>query len=615
MRRLLPSLVALGALLLTTACSRTAVSPLPAPAPAPAPEAGGAPAEKPAPPPLPPAPPATVNTARAVLRTQPTPGGPTALTFWDANRGWLARGTVLLGSSDGGKSWTPLATFQQAIRQLDFISSARGWALTEAGLFSSEDGGRTWQPAAQPGANPPDRVDFWDEQHGWAQTGEAYAATSDGGKTWTPFASPCSQAFIRSSFSLAGPQTGYVLCNGQPATAMAEKALFRSDDGGQHWQQVAATPTTGGAQSGGAQAGGAQAGSAQSGGLPMVGHIQELRFLDPDHGWLSLSRGGLLRSSDGGRTWQQLSGPDGQDNPPRSLRFLTAQQGFALMPGNGGILPVATRDGGKTWAVLSTAVVPAFHARLAAFDGNRAISIGSNTSAGAVLRTADGGRTWEQVGGLPGPVADVSFVDPLHGWAIVDRSDQSGPVRTLYATRDGGATWSPLPRPYADLKDTYAVVSFIDEQTGYIGSGWGHLFLTRDGGATVQPVDQADSKTSVYRFTSLTDGWKVDNLQLATTGDGGKSWTAIGLPFRVWQVEPLAGGRAWVLAGDCNGGGPCQPVLLSTADGGKQWTRWDLGAVKPSQARFTDASHGWLVDESGGLYRSDDGGRSWAQVR
>ncbi len=83
------------------------------------------------------------------------PNGVVALSFSDAQHGWLFDPSTLYTSTDGGSSWTspgPLP-FQDAL--FTFISPAEGFAWarapgqggsTTAALFHTTDGGKTWVP-------------------------------------------------------------------------------------------------------------------------------------------------------------------------------------------------------------------------------------------------------------------------------------------------------------------------------------------------------------------------------------------------------------------------------------------------------------------------------------
>lgn len=71
-------------------------------------------------------------------------------------------------------------------------------------------------------------------------------------------------------------------------------------------------------------------------------------------------------------------------------------------------------------------------------------------------------------------------------------------------------------------------------------------------------------------------------------------------------VVHVAGDR-WLAAGF--------GVLMSSDDGGAQWT-----ASYPADAYFTslymeNADRGWLASQYGGLWRTSDGGRSWNELR
>lgn len=74
------------------------------------------------------------------------------------------------------------------------------------------------------------------------------------------------------------------------------------------------------------------------------------------------------------------------------------------------------------------------------FAAGRSAKIGSN--AAIILRTTDGGQTWQERG-LPGtcpstPLLAVDFISPLVGWA----AQTCGTTAYFYKTTDGGSTWS-----------------------------------------------------------------------------------------------------------------------------------------------------------------------------
>ncbi|MGW6406821.1 WD40/YVTN/BNR-like repeat-containing protein [Streptomyces vinaceus] len=108
-----------------------------------------------------------------------------------------------------------------------------------------------------------------------------------------------------------------------------------------------------------------------------------------------------------------------------------------------------TVDGGRSWRDVSPpgAVAEGLELRdIEAFDARRAValSIGEG-EASRVLRTEDGGATWTETFRNPDPRAFydcLTFFDSRHGLAMSDPVD--GRFRIL-STDDGGRNWSVLP--------------------------------------------------------------------------------------------------------------------------------------------------------------------------
>ena len=91
---------------------------------------------------------------------------------------------------------------------------------------------------------------------------------------------------------------------------------------------------------------------------------------------------------------------------------------------------------------------------------------GPSANCTQVLRTVNGGQTWQKVGPIHAPltqekiggVSQIRFADDLHGWAFYP---------SFYATSDGGHTWTKQPIPGGGLQvpvvaaDTDAIYALI----------------------------------------------------------------------------------------------------------------------------------------------------------
>ena len=71
--------------------------------------------------------------------------GVTDLALLNAGAGWLLTSDAqLLGTTDGGLSWTLLSTFAEPIRRIAFTTPQRGWALGTTAIYATSDGGVTF---------------------------------------------------------------------------------------------------------------------------------------------------------------------------------------------------------------------------------------------------------------------------------------------------------------------------------------------------------------------------------------------------------------------------------------------------------------------------------------
>jgi photosystem II stability/assembly factor-like uncharacterized protein len=175
--------------------------------------------------------------------------------------------------------------------------------------------------------------------------------------------------------------------------------------------------------------------------------IQELRFVDPLHGWAvgficyaDLKRmAALLKTSDGGATWQILSNEDADSRRGvHSVVFLNEHEGWALDNWQYNI--VHTVDGGKTWTMQQRREEHGWNSLF--FINNRE---GWAAGDDGIVHTSDGGETWEsQLDYKPGEdyLDAIAFADSKHGWAI----GMNGALRTT----DGGATWRSMPDNWKD---------------------------------------------------------------------------------------------------------------------------------------------------------------------
>lgn len=308
------------------------------------------------------------------------------------------------------------------------------------------------------------------------------------------------------------------------------------------------------------------------------------------HVWAVGDRGVLVRSHDAGQTWQTAALPvDGQLT---SASLLTDRIGFV---GAAVYDPAARRfvglilktsDGGDHWSVTA----------------------GSQTG---TLYTDTRGRTKS---GLP-PVRWMKFFDLRNGVAVCREASPSAESVVL-RTGDGGATWQALASK--DAANAWHAAAFVTPEEGVV-VGRGNSYAAVVGEQLVGLADRAPVASSVRAAAMSSDrnGWLVgDGGLVLCSQNGGISWkpptermpASLNHVLDFYDVA-VHNDRVCVV------GRPGASVLLADADG-RRWSVGRLsGSVPLNSVRFVSDDVLVTVGELGVIHRSADAGRTWQPVR
>jgi photosystem II stability/assembly factor-like uncharacterized protein len=282
--------------------------------------------------------------------------------------------------------------------------------------------------------------------------------------------------------------------------------------------------------------------------------------------WASGQRGTVLRTLDGGRSWQQVGPPNTATLDFRDIEAFDAKTAVALSIGNGEDSRIyRTSDGGRTWTESFRNTEPAaFYNCVAFFDSRHGLAVGDPVAGEfRVLTTADGGRSWARVpaDGLP-PALDGEFEFSASGQCVTVAGKRdawlatggSSVARVLHSA-DRGRTWTASATPLTGgaAAGVFAV-AFRTPRTGVaIGgdyldttSGEHALALTSDGGRTWrEPVTAPQGYRSavVYHPFLPTVLIAVGPSGSDVSVDGGRHWS----PFSTADLDTI----------DCGYDGAC----------------------------------------------------------
>ena len=146
----------------------------------------------------------------------------------------IAGHEVFSASRDGGATWAPIATDLPSLDIHGFTRDpadpARMWAyLAVGGLWESTDFGAHWKRVREDNVLYPVAVRVGEKTRLIGVDSSGLVASDDDGRTWTNLARPETYPLT----ALTGTAGGQVLLAGSP------DALFRSDDGGRSWTRTA----------------------------------------------------------------------------------------------------------------------------------------------------------------------------------------------------------------------------------------------------------------------------------------------------------------------------------------------------------------------------------------
>ncbi|WP_330460832.1 oxidoreductase [Streptomyces sp. NBC_00820] len=288
----------------------------------------------------------------------------------------------------------------------------------------------------------------------------------------------------------------------------------------------------------------------KSSGTPQV-RFRGLAAVDRDTAWLAGTGGTVLRTTNGGAAWRDVSPPGAADLEFRDVEAFDARRAVVLAIGEGEASRVyRTDDGGASWTESFRNTDPkAFYDCLAFFDRRHGLAMSDPVDGRfRILSTSDGGRSWRLLptAGMPAALdGEAGFA--ASGQCLVT----AGPKDVWLATGGGararvlhsgdrGVTWTATDTPVlaGDPARGVFALAFRDRAHGIAAGGDYRpgqasprsVAVTADGGRTWR---SADTPPPAYRSGvawlphSRTAALAVGPTGTDLTTDGGRTWHTI----------------------------------------------------------------------------------------
>jgi len=393
---------------------------------------------------------------------------------------------------------------------------------------------------------------------------------------------------------------------------------------------------------------------------PWLEYIRRIRFDpdDPDTLIVSSNTGsGVVKSTDRGQTWHEISGSGQHAISPMNVF------GLAMDPDDKDVMYAGTAngrlfttaDGGQSWDLLwqytevddalwSVEVDPADSERLF-------VGMGDYTSTeGRIYRSEDRGETWQKVLDLdPSNNLDAGFIshiafnptdsDVMYATTGIgdycgggDPGDPDAVSYGIWKSIDGGTTWFTVTTGLEDMTVSHLVIDPTDPQTLYAGVGCvdddvylpGNVFKSVDGGARWQRLDVSPVDPITRLALHPEDPQKVYAMGYGGvfySEDGGAHWMKLDENFKsavytfFYEHAFAPDDPDTMVVGTYAGG------IIKSIDGGRNW--FEINGLRHDGDVLAN-SYGTALDPTdpdtmvattiGGVFRTTDGGETWKFV-
>ncbi|GEM_PF-447710 len=248
---------------------------------------------------------------------------------------------------------------------------------------------------------------------------------------------------------------------------------------------------------------------------------------------------------------------------------------------------------------------------------------------GEIWKTTDGGVSWTRVLNQPGTAfRTLTFVDEMNGWVgnLGPGSWVGGTFdpNPLYATTDGGLSWSPVTNIIGPVPDGICGLYAIGPDTIHGAgryAGDAYFISSTDGGASWVSQDLSTSYGAFVDVLFITpdEGYITGsssggNAVLLHTLDGGASWTTeiTNNAYHYWKIgfasATFGYGVCW--------SGVDADKWIRTYDGGQTWSDATFaGGYEANGIGFLDEQTGWIGGHEANTYQTTDGGATWNTIQ
>ncbi|MGB3079288.1 MAG: YCF48-related protein, partial [Saprospiraceae bacterium] len=253
-------------------------------------------------------------------------------------------------------------------------------------------------------------------------------------------------------------------------------------------------------------------------------YFRSVEFLDAMTGFAGTLDSVLLRTTDGGATWEHIEG--------QIPHLIQGVCGLSHMGDNVygvGIWSypayfIKSTDRGDTWTYTDLSAYADGLVDCYFLDENIGFVSGLNENLGGViLKTIDGGTTWQMVYNTNDGYEYIWKLDFVNSDVAYGSVESFAGSTTVVKTIDGGDTWEELV--VSSIPLDIQGIGFANELTGWVGPRNNDMWETNDGGLSWIPIGNFSNVNRIFRlqedllFASSNYVLKYDNTITGTKNE------------------------------------------------------------------------------------------------
>ena len=252
-------------------------------------------------------------------------------------------------------------------------------------------------------------------------------------------------------------------------------------------------------------------------------YFEQIQFVDKKHGWLCGEYGFVLKTTNGGSDWIDVS-------PPIEKRITT---------------PIEWRSKTRPEGWYIGYYSMHFFNKDTGFVAGRRQDLKERKTDYLFYQTTDGGTNWNLILTASNEMTfDPYFLDQQTGFI--------GGATKIYKTSDAGHHWYSLTREPLTSKDQFRSVFFINEIKGWACGFSGKVFIINNATSTWDSVKVTNNRLRSICFMNENNGIvvgdqnKVPGTMFEST-NGGKTWKKVAADFPDLHRIFLTREKIWIV--------------------------------------------------------------------